>query len=218
MGDCDGAGLFAARHRSLPRSRHPGKQVEDRADIGPDCDQASISCTRHARARRRNRAICRGPDTPADLGTEYDRGAAYLSWLAASARLYRVAALCGLWGGPKIVFRRIRDRLKATLGLPVLVTPGPSYLHTIGQVYQGGPAKGLFLLLTASPANDLAIPGADYSFGQLQLALAQGDFESLGRRRRPVIRLHLSCGAEQGLIQLETILNNALRKRHFAAP
>jgi len=100
----------------------------------------------------------------------------------------------------------------------VLVTPGPSYLHTIGQVYQGGPAKGLFLLPTASPANDLAIPGADYSFGQLQIALGQGDFESLGRRRRPVIRLHLSCGAEQGLIQLETILNNALRKRHFAAP
>jgi len=100
----------------------------------------------------------------------------------------------------------------------VLVTPGPSYLHTIGQVYQGGPAKGLFLLLTVSPAADLAIPGADYSFGQLQLALAQGDFESLGRRRRPVIRLHLSCGAEQGLLQLETVLNNALRKRHFAAP
>jgi transaldolase/glucose-6-phosphate isomerase len=118
----------------------------------------------------------------------------------------------------KIVFRRIRERLESTLGVPVLVTPGPSYLHTIGQVYQDGPAKGLFLLLTASPATDLAIPGADYSFGQLQLALAQGDFESLGRRRRPVIRLHLSCGAEQGLIQLETILNNALRKRHFAAP
>jgi transaldolase/glucose-6-phosphate isomerase len=119
---------------------------------------------------------------------------------------------------PKIIFRRIRERLESTLGVPVLVTPGPSCLHTIGQVYEGGPAKGLFLLLTASPATDLAIPGADYSFGQLQLALAQGDFESLGRRRRPVIRLHLSCGAEQGLLQLETVLNNALRKRHFAAP
>lgn len=122
----------------------------------------------------------------------------------------------GFGESQKVVFRKIRDRLEATLGLPVLLTP--SYLHTIGQVYQAGPAKGLFLLLTTSPAKDLAIPGADHSFGQLQLALAQGDFESLGHRRRPVIRLHLSCGAEQGLIQLETILNNALRKRHFAAP
>ena len=87
-----------------------------------------------------------------------------------------------------------------------------------GQAYAGGPGRGPFLLLTASPAKDLVIPGADYSFGRLRLALARGKFESLGRQRRPVIRLHLSCGAEQGLIQLETILNNALRKRHFAAP
>jgi transaldolase / glucose-6-phosphate isomerase len=124
----------------------------------------------------------------------------------------------GFGESQKIVFRRIRERLESTLGLPVLVTPGPRYLHAIGQVYEGGPPKGLFLLLTASPAKDLVIPGADYSFGQLQLALAQGNFESLGRRQRPVIRLHLARGAEQGLIQFETILNNALGKRHFAAP
>ena len=101
MGDYDRAGLFAARGRSLTRSRHPGKQVKDRADIGAGCDQASISCTRHARARRRDRAVCPRRNTPADLGTEYDRGTAYLFWLAASARLYRVAALSELWGGPQ---------------------------------------------------------------------------------------------------------------------
>jgi len=119
---------------------------------------------------------------------------------------------------PKIVFRRIRERLESTLGIPVLVTPGPRYINAIGQVYMGGPAKGLFLLLTAAPAKDLAIPGADYSFGQLQLALALGDFEALGRRRRPVIRLHLTGGAEQGLTQLETILSNALGKTRIVAP
>jgi len=112
----------------------------------------------------------------------------------------------------KIIFRRIRERLESTLGLPVLLTPGPRYLPAIGQLYLGGPAKGLFLLLTASPAKDLSIPGADYSFGQLQLALALADFESLGRRRTPVIRLHLTNGTERGLSQLETILNNALGK------
>lgn len=114
--------------------------------------------------------------------------------------------------GPKLILRRIRDKLESMLEQPVLITPGPRYIHAIGQVYLGGPPKGLFLLLTAAPAKDLAIPGADYSFGQLQLALALGDFESLGRRRSPVIRLHLSSGAEQGLIQLEAILDNALGK------
>jgi glucose-6-phosphate isomerase len=85
-------------------------------------------------------------------------------------------------------------------------------------VYKGGPPKGLFLLLTAAPANDLAIPGADYSFGDLQLALALGDFESLGRRRTPVIRLHLTRGAESGLTQFESILDNVLGKRRILTP
>ena len=119
---------------------------------------------------------------------------------------------------PKTIFRRIRERLESVLGLPVLVTPGPSYLHSIGQVYVGGPAKGLFLLVTAAPAEDLAIPGSDYSFGQLQLALALGDFESLGRQGRPVLRLHLTGGADSGLLQLETILNSAVGKRPIVAP
>jgi transaldolase / glucose-6-phosphate isomerase len=118
----------------------------------------------------------------------------------------------------KMVLHRIREQLESTLGLPVLVTPGPCYLHAIGQAYQGGPAKGLFLLLTAAPEKDLAIPGADYSFGQLQLALALGDFESLGHRRRPVIRLHLTGGAQQGLTQMEIILNDVLGKRRNVTP
>ena len=112
----------------------------------------------------------------------------------------------------KQILRRIRDRIDSSLGLPVMLTPGPRCLQSLGQVFLGGPPNGLFLLLTAAPEKDLAIPGADYSFGQLQLALALGEFESLGRRRSPVIRLHLSGGTEQGLVQLEAILNNALGK------
>src|SRR5260370_37722645 len=73
----------------------------------------------------------------------------------------------------KMVFRRICERLESTLGLPVLATPGPRHLHAIGQVYMGGPAKGLVLMLTAAPAHDLAMPGADYSCRQRQLALAE---------------------------------------------
>jgi transaldolase/glucose-6-phosphate isomerase len=118
----------------------------------------------------------------------------------------------------KQTLRRIRDRLDCRLGLPVLLTPGPRYLQSLGQAYLGGPPKGLFLLLTTTPEKDLGIPGADYSFGQLQLALALGDFESLGRRRTPVIRLHLSSGAERGLIELEAILTSALGKSRILSP
>jgi transaldolase / glucose-6-phosphate isomerase len=113
--------------------------------------------------------------------------------------------------------RRIRDLIEFLLGLPVLVTSGARHIHSIVQAHLGGPPKGIFLLLTATPTQDLAIPGADYTFGQIQLALARGEFESLGNRRTPAIRLHLTDGTQTGLIHLESILNGALGRNRFSA-
>ena len=115
------------------------------------------------------------------------------------------------------ILRRIGEQLSSRLGVPAMLSFGPRYLHHLGQVFQGGPAKGLFLVLTGEPAEDIAIPGAGYSFGQLQLALAMGDFELLERHRKPVLRLHLMEGVEQGLTRLEQILQQALRNTRSGA-
>jgi transaldolase / glucose-6-phosphate isomerase len=106
--------------------------------------------------------------------------------------------------------RQIRHKLVSALEIPVLVTSGPRYLHSLGQAYKGGPAKGLFIFLTAPPVKDLDIPGAGYSFGQLQMALALGDFQSLVTHQRPVLRLDFAQGIEQGILQFESFLNSAL--------
>lgn len=113
---------------------------------------------------------------------------------------------------------RLQNQLVSSLNLPVPVTAGPLYLRGLGQVYKAGPANGLFILLTAAPSQDLPIPGAGYTFGQLRLALALGDFESLGRHHRPVIRLHLADGIERGLAQLEAVFASALAKRRRGSP
>jgi len=124
-----------------------------------------------------------------------------------------VATLAFLDGSPALrkILARIGEQLSSRLGIPTLLSFGPRYLHHLGQVFQGGPAKGLFMILTGEPGEDIAIPGAGYSFGQLQLALAMGDFESLERHQKPVVRLHLMEGVEQGLTKLEQILQQALR-------
>jgi hypothetical protein len=62
-------------------------------------------------------------------------------------------------------------------------------------------------MLTSEPTADVAIPGAGYTFGQLQMALALADFESLEMRRKLAMRLHLTQGLKQGLAEIEqTIL------------
>jgi glucose-6-phosphate isomerase len=102
---------------------------------------------------------------------------------------------------------RLREQLVARLGIPVSLSAGPRYLRNFEQVYKGGPSRGLFLILTTEPPADLGIPGAGYTFGQLQLALALSDFESLGARRMLVMQLHFTLGLEQGLSELEHLVH-----------
>ena len=106
------------------------------------------------------------------------------------------------------------DALRATLGerlgLPVLLGYGPRYMHSIGQLYKGGPPSGMFLMITSEKSSDLAIPGAKYTFGQLEMAEALGDLESLGRLGKPALRLHLTEGAPAGLASLRRAVDQAL--------
>jgi glucose-6-phosphate isomerase len=68
---------------------------------------------------------------------------------------------------------------------------GPRYLHSTGQLHKGGPNTGVFVLVSAWPAEDLPIPGEAFSFGTLELAQALGDFASLDQTGRRALHVHL---------------------------
>ena len=112
----------------------------------------------------------------------------------------------------------LRNRLAERLGMPVLLGYGPRYLHSIGQLYKGGPAKGMFIVVTSRKAEDLTIPGARYTFAQLQMAQALGDLQCLAQRERPVLRLHLAQGARAGLAALRAIFEQAMAATPPARP
>ncbi len=101
---------------------------------------------------------------------------------------------------------RLRGLLASYLGVPILVSLGPRYLRNFEQVYKGGPRTGLFLILTSDPAEDIGIPGAGHTFGQLQLALALGEFKSLVSRRMLTVQLHFTQGLETGLAEVEQVV------------
>jgi transaldolase/glucose-6-phosphate isomerase len=105
--------------------------------------------------------------------------------------------------------QRIRAGVRDALGLATTLGFGPRFLHSTGQLHKGGPPSGLFLQLTADPSRDLPIPGWDETFGTLIAAQALGDLESLQRRGRRVVRLHLA-ELESGLERLETMVGDAL--------
>ncbi len=68
---------------------------------------------------------------------------------------------------------------------------GPRYLHSTGQLHKGGPPTGLFVQVVDETGEEIPIPGADFGFGRLIRAQAEGDYRSLQERGRPIVRVRL---------------------------
>ena len=86
----------------------------------------------------------------------------------------------------------VRRDLAQRTGRPTTFGWGPRFLHSTGQFHKGGPATGVYLQITATPRQDLAVPGREFTFGQFIAAQAAGDAQVLAARGRPVLRLHLT--------------------------
>ena len=86
----------------------------------------------------------------------------------------------------------VRGTLAHRVRRPVTFGWGPRFLHSTGQFHKRGPAEGVYLQVTGEPAEDLAVPGKEYTFGRLIAAQAAGDASVLADHGRPVLRLHLT--------------------------
>jgi glucose-6-phosphate isomerase len=91
---------------------------------------------------------------------------------------------------PQLV--ELRDILAARAKRPVTFGWGPRFLHSTGQFHKGGPAVGVFLQITQSAEEDLAIPNRPFTFGQLIQYQAAGDASVLAEHGRPVLTLTLT--------------------------
>ena len=85
----------------------------------------------------------------------------------------------------------LRLRIARQYGIATTLGYGPRYLHSTGQLHKGGPDNGVFVVVTSSAAEDVAIPGESYSFGVLADAQARGDIRSLQRLGRRVAHVGL---------------------------
>ena len=108
----------------------------------------------------------------------------------------------------------LRKDIRTDLRLATTLGYGPRYLHSTGQYHKGGPANGLFIMLTMDPPNDLPIPGKPYTFGTLWKAQALGDFQALRKHGQRVLRLHLGGDINRSLEGLTQIMKSAEKEFH----
>jgi len=100
----------------------------------------------------------------------------------------------------------LRSAVVDATGAATMFGYGPRYLHSTGQLHKGGPNTGVFALITATPREDVAIPGEAFSFGTLELAQALGDFASLDATGRRAIHVHLPSPDSALIERLSTTL------------
>jgi transaldolase/glucose-6-phosphate isomerase len=101
---------------------------------------------------------------------------------------------------------KVRDahKVATTVGF------GPRFLHSTGQEHKGGPPTGVFIQITADAPFDLPVPGMNVGFRTLIAAQALGDFQSLDKRSRRGLRVHIKGDLERGLQQLSDAIDDAL--------
>jgi transaldolase/glucose-6-phosphate isomerase len=88
---------------------------------------------------------------------------------------------------------------------------GPRFLHSTGQLHKGGSDAGVFLQLTAKDGQDVPIPGEPFGYETLVEAQALGDFQSLAKRHRRAMNIHLGTDADKGLATLKALLAEAVK-------
>ncbi len=101
---------------------------------------------------------------------------------------------------------KVRDARKSatTVGF------GPRFLHSTGQFHKGGPNNGVFVQITYEAPFDLPIPGMNAGFRILIAAQALGDLQSLDKRKRRGVRVHIKGDLEAGLRALSSAIDEAL--------
>ncbi len=93
----------------------------------------------------------------------------------------------------------IREAVLRKYNVATCLGFGPRFLHSTGQAYKGGANNGLFLQVTSDDANDLEVPGQQYTFGVIKAAQSRGDFQVLLDRGRRALRIHLGAEVQSGL-------------------
>ena len=111
------------------------------------------------------------------------------------------------------VLQAIRQHVRDDRQVATCLEFGPRFLHSTGQAYKGGPNTGVFLQITCDDANDIHVPGHQYTFGLVKAAQARGDFQVLLERGRRALRVHLGSDVAAGLATLNRIMTSASARR-----
>ena len=148
--------------------------------------------------------MCAGGE-PADLDSALSmllKGAGPRAYLAVLAYLPEDEAYL-------IPLRAACDEIAADRKMAVTLELGPRYLHSTGQYHKGGPAEGIYLVVTAQEPVSLAVPEVLFSLADLHRTQPAGDVATLVSLGRPVVAVELPAEDLEAVETLSMALRSA---------
>jgi len=109
--------------------------------------------------------------------------------------------------------QELREILRSKFKSATTVGFGPRFLHSTGQFHKGGPDKGMFIQIVCDDKTDIEIPGKDFSFSILKQAQSEGDFESLQKHDRRVLKFNIGKDINKGLKEIIKEFKKALKNK-----
>jgi hypothetical protein len=113
----------------------------------------------------------------------------------------------------KKALRGLQKSVASALKVPALSGFGPRYLHSIGQLYKGGPKQGLFIEFFVKDMKDVKIPGEVYGFSQLKRAQAMGDYEAISSKGLPILAVDFGSNLAKGFSAFQKKMAAFLKSR-----
>lgn len=111
------------------------------------------------------------------------------------------------------LLRDLRVKVRDARKVATTVGFGPRFLHSTGQLHKGGPDQVVMMQITFDDPDDPQIPGMNAGFRTLLAAQALGDWQSLDKRNRRGVRVHLKGDLEPALRALIAAVDEALAVR-----
>lgn len=108
------------------------------------------------------------------------------------------------------LLQKIRELIRNEKELATTLGFGPRFLHSTGQLHKGGAGNGMFIQIISDDSKDLDIPGKPYGFRVLIESQAIGDYESLLKHKRKVLRINIGRDIEKGLEEFYRILKKSI--------
>ena len=112
-----------------------------------------------------------------------------------------------------VTLDQLRLKIRNAQDVATTVGFGPRFLHSTGQLHKGGPNSAVMLQITGDEPADPPIPGMNVGFRTLLAAQALGDLQSLDKRNRRGVRVHLKGDINAALAALVSSVDDALAAR-----